>query len=478
MKLLRNAAALVLSAALLAGSAFGITPEEAFPDQYTYPGFIDVEAGAWYAGAARVCATAGLMQGTGQAFSPDQILTVGEVAAIAARISEAITGEAIVLGTALPGETVPWYQGYVTYLEEKGISVPDPEKQATRQEFVALLSAVVPEDMLSPINEISALPDTSDPAVLRFYNAGILTGVDSYGTFAPDKTLTRAECAAMIARVARTQLRQSFTPAPYTLYAAANMAPADVVFAPADKTVTAQDYLPYVQARIDTLEIACAENGETFRWSNSLGGEETYKDYVLNGALYYFGVTAADGTALYQSFDVEAYYSRYLELGGTVAQPPEEQAYTLYIGQAGGFTPYSTFSRLDPAEESAALVVHLLTEMSGLTGWNLDVDEITVGKGGVTISWADTSALFAGPPEPQKEEFHVYDSTQLAFTLLDSVQRSVQCAFAPQNPEALEVWFCGPGGDPLTLDSLGVTLPLEQPYSHQLLESLLRQSGG
>ena len=202
MKLLRNAAALALSAALLAGSALAITPEEAFPDRYTYPGFIDVAADAWYADAAKVCAQAGLMQGTGHAFAPDEILTVGEVAAIAARMNEAITGQAIPMAEPKAGEELPWYFSYVIYLEKLGITVPDPTKHATRQEFVSLLAAVVPEDMLSSINTITVLPDTSDPAVLRFYNAGILTGVDDMGTFAPEKTLTRAECGAMVARIA------------------------------------------------------------------------------------------------------------------------------------------------------------------------------------------------------------------------------------------------------------------------------------
>ena len=369
MKLhLKKLAALALSAALLAGTALAATPEEIFPDQYEYPGFIDVDPDAWYADAARVCATAGLMQGTGQGFAPDEILTVGEVAAIAARMNAATTGDPIPMATPKEGETLPWYFSYVHYLEALGIAVPDPEEAATRQEFFTLLAAVVPEDMLSPINTIEALPDTDDADVLRFYSAGILTGVDRFGTFAGDKTLTRAECAAMIARVARTELRVSFVP-----------------------------------------------------------------------------------------------------------QVPEAgQTYTIYVGQAGSFRTYacSTLWEPAPAADSVGLVRHLLSELSALTGWNLDTVEVYTGKGGVTISWADTSALFVGPPDPQKEDFHVYDGTQLAFSVLDSVQQTVRMAFSPANPEALDVWFCGPDGGPLTLDNLGVTLPLEQPYSHDLLADL------
>ena len=208
---MKKLAALILSATLLVGSAAAISPEEAFPKVNEYPGYTDVEAGSWYADPAQVCYEVGLMTGTNTGFTPFGILTVGEVAAIAARMNEAITGDPIPMATPKPGETLPWYFSYVKYLEDLGIDVPDPEKQATRQEFVSILAAVVPEEMLSPINTITTLPDTKDEAVLRFYNAGILTGVDDWGTFAANNSLTRAETAAMVARVARTDLRQTFT---------------------------------------------------------------------------------------------------------------------------------------------------------------------------------------------------------------------------------------------------------------------------
>ena len=311
---MKKLAALLLSAALLAGSAAAISPEEAFPKVNEYPGFIDVEAGSWYEDPARICAEVGLMQGTGHAFAPFQILTVGEVAAIAARMNEAITGEPIPMATPKPGETLPWYFSYVEYLESLGIDVPDPTKQATRQEFVTLLSAVVPEDMLAPINTITALPDSTDPDVLRFYNAGILTGVDSWGTFAADKSLTRMETAAMVARVARTELRQSFTPADYDIFTAAGMKPSDVLFTGG---TTAGQFLPVVQELIDGLEADCAAAGMEFNWFNTVDGVE-FLDYVKDTALAHFGVTAKDGTDLYQNFDVQVYYSRYLDLKGNI----------------------------------------------------------------------------------------------------------------------------------------------------------------
>lgn len=84
---------------------------------------------------------------------------------------------------------------------------------AARQDLFACLAEVVPQEALSPINTISSLPDTDDEEVLAFYNAGILTGMDKFGTFHGDKSLTRKEMAAMLSRIVRPALRVSFTPA-------------------------------------------------------------------------------------------------------------------------------------------------------------------------------------------------------------------------------------------------------------------------
>ena len=74
---------------------------------------------------------------------------------------------------------------------------------------------------LDRINTVDAIPDMTgenggplwisemnDP-VYALYEAGILNGVDDAGNFAPTKTLTRAEAAAMVARVLDPSLRLS-----------------------------------------------------------------------------------------------------------------------------------------------------------------------------------------------------------------------------------------------------------------------------
>lgn len=148
--------------------------------------------------------------------------------------------------------------------------------------------------------------------------------------------------------------------------------------------------------------------------------------------------------------------------GASGSQPGETQTATLYIGMDGQFTEY-------PVETSGEITPTLLVEeMARLTGWNLDlVDEITSGKGGMTVIFADTSALFAGPPNPQKDEFHVFAADELARKILDSVKKTLQnWAVVPGlgDPDSVDIYFCGPDGGDLVLENIGVTIPCTEPY--------------
>lgn len=205
-------AALLLTPALAAGSSF--------PAVNVYPAgyYHDVTEGAWYADAATLCYETGLMTGTAaNAFSPDGMVSLAEATAVAARIGSSLDGTSI----PAPGDDMAWFAGYLDYLIYKlgqedplsAVLAAAPERTATRQEFFSCLAAVVPAEQLAAINSITTLPDTDDADVLRFYNAGILTGTDATGTFSGSKSLTRAECAAMVARIVDPSLRQSFTPA-------------------------------------------------------------------------------------------------------------------------------------------------------------------------------------------------------------------------------------------------------------------------
>ena len=54
----------------------------------------------------------------------------------------------------------------------------------------------------------------SDPyaeSIYRLYRAGIVTGSDEYGTFLPENSITRAEAAAIVTRMAESDNRLSIT---------------------------------------------------------------------------------------------------------------------------------------------------------------------------------------------------------------------------------------------------------------------------
>ena len=138
-----------------------------------------------------------------------------------------------------------------------------------------------------------------------------------------------------------------------------------------------------------------------------------------------------------------------------------EATATLCIGMDGSFKEY-------PVSYTGDLTPGLLiSEISKLTGWNLDLsDEITTGKGGMTVSFADTSALVVGPPDPQVEEFFVYDSTELIQMVLDSVQRTLQQNFVdPElgDPASLDIYFALNGED-ISVPGTDIVISHTEPY--------------
>lgn len=142
--------------------------------------------------------------------------------------------------------------------------------------------------------------------------------------------------------------------------------------------------------------------------------------------------------------------------------PADEQTATLYIGtKAAGFAEY-------PMAYEGALTAELLIQgISDLTGWNLTLAEPVIsGKGGMSVCLSSESALFVGPPDPQKDEFHMYSGEQLAETVLDSIQKTLQMGFTGEggNPDALDIWYYLEGEQPLSLPELGLSWPLDQPY--------------
>lgn len=282
-----------------------------FPPVQEYPNFRDVPAGEWYYDPIVVCSTAKIMVGVEpDLFSPFGLLSEEQAATLAARLRAALAGEAV--PEAQPGEA--WYAPVMRYLEDLDLGIT-PGIWATRGRFLEMLGAVLSDSELAPIQEVDFLPDTNDENVLRFYRAGILTGMDPYGTFSASRTLSRAEAAAMVARIIRPELRLPVSLADYTPFQAAGTIPSAAFFT---NGVTAEQYLKEVNELIGFLEDYCVQTGIEFNWVDPEITYEgkTFLAYVTETALTNLGVTRSMGTQAYGTFNLQVYYSRLIDLRG------------------------------------------------------------------------------------------------------------------------------------------------------------------
>lgn len=212
------------------------------------PGFADVK-GSWCESYVKTVCEAGLMEGRSDgSFNPSGGLMPEHIVAICARLYNLLTGGDGVLPE--PAEGQSWYDPAYAYLAESvgyrgtydpasgrylgggdGAQTPEERLNAlrlhfnpgkypvSRWSFLDLLSRTLAaaEADLPAINQITMAPDCKDPMVLSFYNAGVLTGSDQYGTFQGDESLNRGQAAAMLARVIDPSLRLTFTPKPFDL---------------------------------------------------------------------------------------------------------------------------------------------------------------------------------------------------------------------------------------------------------------------
>ena len=178
--------------------------------------------------------------------------------------------------------------------------------------------------------------------------------------------------------------------------------------------------------------------------------------------------TQEDTTSTSTSSQVQETSSTLSQPESSQAEEPEEepvpaaQTATLYIGTENNFqsVEVSYTGTLTPA--------FLVNAIAQETGWNLDLaDEITQGKGGMTVDFASTSSIATGLPENQKDAYRISDQGQLVETILDSIAYTFQQNFVdPQlgDPSSLDVYFSLNGGD---IAVNGITLDFTQPYEIQ-----------
>lgn len=143
---------------------------------------------------------------------------------------------------------------------------------------------------------------------------------------------------------------------------------------------------------------------------------------------------------------------------GVSSSTSESQKAMLYIGMDGQFQEY-------PLEYDGEITPEVLVQsIAAVTGWNLDLESAVEGNGKIVISFAETSVLYTGLPEEQKEEFKVETAAQLEQTILDSIQKTIQ-EWVGTEDGAAEVYFTAADGGDLALSGSGVTISADEPYT-------------
>ncbi len=187
-----------------------------FSKKYTYTQnqFEDVGS-EWFASAVQQAYEVGLMNGSSETtFNPNGNIDNAAVITIAARLHSIYNNGTDKFDT----NASPWYEPYINYAVSKGIcdSGIDVTAISTRGFFAGIIGNATDNNSIfsnKNVIEDGALSDVTgwySNAVYRFYRAGVLSGNDEYGTFAPETPITRAEVAAILSRIVKPSSRIDF----------------------------------------------------------------------------------------------------------------------------------------------------------------------------------------------------------------------------------------------------------------------------
>lgn len=185
--------------------------------------FQDVAENDWFVRWVNLAYSVGLMEGTGGgAFQPTRALTVAETLRIAACLESRARQDDFHLQSV---SGAYWYRSSVTYCEACGViaagrfSQTDLTRPVTRAEMAEIFSAttsVRSMELISSLNVVKrSVPDVApgdcaSDAIFGLYAKGILNGTDADHSFCPEDSLSRAEAAAIVARIARPEQRIEF----------------------------------------------------------------------------------------------------------------------------------------------------------------------------------------------------------------------------------------------------------------------------
>lgn len=175
--------------------------------------FSDVPSNHWAVDVIDEMVAAGVMNGVGDnQFAPDKPVTYAEFFTMIARQFYA---DKVSAG----GEE--WFSGYVTAVESVGITaglqMSTPASNISRYDMAQVLYNTMKDrafptdvsDQSSTIADWEAVPSEYRDAVSVCYSQGMLTGVDTAGTFAGNDTMTRAQAAAVMSRLMKLEVEKS-----------------------------------------------------------------------------------------------------------------------------------------------------------------------------------------------------------------------------------------------------------------------------
>lgn len=184
-----------------------------FSTSTDYYGFLDADESAWYGsqqqGVIKSVVQLGIMNGyTDGTFHPIGNITLSEAIKMAAVVHATCNNQTISFSASDGGK---WYDAYLNYCVKNRIVSSDEysslDAYATRAQIAHIFAKATSDFAVVNDVDYDYIPDVSERSeyadeILALYRAGILTGDERTRAFRPFDTITRAEAAAIISRVA------------------------------------------------------------------------------------------------------------------------------------------------------------------------------------------------------------------------------------------------------------------------------------
>lgn len=169
--------------------------------------FLDIVPSDYYYNGAVFLQHLGLVKGRSETiFAPADYLSAAECATLAVRIYEMYHG----LNTDFtPPAGAPWYSLYVEKALEYGILKENTlpmDEALSRADALAMAYYTLPVEELPSVRTVTRIPDLLPASpwyeeIITLYNAGIVSGCDSYGTLLGANPVTRGEFVTLISRL-------------------------------------------------------------------------------------------------------------------------------------------------------------------------------------------------------------------------------------------------------------------------------------